>query len=208
MSQSKIFFQGIPNYKETRGWFCYNNHFGGVYGTTVDKIGAHDLAVMEFEWPLSEFILLNTNNGGYSDGEKTFITNSVIGIGVHVNACSSCLMKTSVLNDTWWENTASNGRVTLKLNTPVARVNVTTPQDPASQVQVEVVDKSGVNYHADHVIVTVAIGVLKESIKDVGGEGIKFSPELPAATVSVELPTSGIIWICNFRTHVDHTICL
>ena len=69
MSQSRSFFKDIPNYKETRGWFCYNNDFGAEYGTTVDKMGAHDLAVMDAEWALSVTTLLNTNNGGYSDRE-------------------------------------------------------------------------------------------------------------------------------------------
>ena len=92
-------------------------------------------------------------------------------------------MKTSVLNDTWWKNTASDNRVTLKLNTPVA--NVTTPSQASADL-VKVVDKSGGTHYAKYVIVTVSIGVLKESIKVGGGEGITFSPELPVATVSVE----------------------
>ena len=161
----------------------------------MDKLGAHDLAVMSFEWPLSAFVLLNTDNAGYSDGEKTFIY-CVIGIGFHVNASSSnYLMKTLVLNDTWWESTVSDSRVTLKLNTPVAQIKINTPQD--SGAQVKVVDENEEEYIAHHVIVTVPIGVLKESIN--GSEGIMFSPELPKATVSVEFVCIlGISWICNF----------
>ena len=70
LSQSRDFFKGIEDYEDTRGWFLYNSEFGSEYATTVDKMGAHDTAVQDFEWPLSEGILCNTNNLGYSDGER------------------------------------------------------------------------------------------------------------------------------------------
>ncbi len=101
-------------------------------------------------------------------------------------------MKTSVLNDKWWKNTASDNRVTLKLNTPVA--NISTHHDS----HVEVVDESGGTHDAKYVIVTVSIGVLKESIKDGEKEGITFSPELPNETVSVKFACILENWICNF----------
>jgi len=66
------FFADIPNYTETRGWFLYDNAFGAEWGTTVDKMGAHDTAVVDFEWPLSNYIYLNRLNLGYSDGERSF----------------------------------------------------------------------------------------------------------------------------------------
>eukprot|EP00585_Thalassiosira_rotula_P009330 CAMPEP_0196133652 /NCGR_PEP_ID=MMETSP0910-20130528/2787_1 /TAXON_ID=49265 /ORGANISM="Thalassiosira rotula, Strain GSO102" /LENGTH=622 /DNA_ID=CAMNT_0041393399 /DNA_START=95 /DNA_END=1963 /DNA_ORIENTATION=- len=96
LSKSGKFFKRIPNYKETRGWFLYNNEFGGEYGTTVDKMGAHDTAVMEIKWPLSENVLLNSNNLGYSD----------------------------LLTNTWWDETISVATVTLKLDSPVTAINV------------------------------------------------------------------------------------
>lgn len=71
LSQSSKFFSGVSNYRATRGWFAYNSAFGSEFGTTVDKMGAHDTALMDFEWPLSDDVFLNTNNLGYSDGEKS-----------------------------------------------------------------------------------------------------------------------------------------
>ena len=69
-STGEKFFADIPNYSETRGWFLYDNAFGGKWGTTVDKMGAHDTAVVNFQWPLSNYIYLNRLYWGYSDSER------------------------------------------------------------------------------------------------------------------------------------------
>jgi len=95
LSQSRDFFKGIEDYDDTRGWFLYNSEFGSEYATTVDKMGAHDTAVQDFQWPFSENIFYNTNNLGYSD----------------------------VLKDTWWDDTISAATVALKLNCPVTGIN-------------------------------------------------------------------------------------
>ena len=88
------------------------------------------------------------------------------------------------MNNTWWNNTIS--AVTLKLNSPVTKVNSTLQGSP-----VEVVDESGIKYYAKYVIVTASIGVLKESIKVDGDEGIMFYPELSGDTVSVTYVAFG-----------------
>ncbi len=38
--------------------------------TTVEEMGAHDIAIADFEWALSEGINYNTNNKGYSNRES------------------------------------------------------------------------------------------------------------------------------------------
>ena len=88
------------------------------------------------------------------------------------------------MNETWWDNTISAATVALKLNSPVTNINTPGTTDPVKVIA------NGESYHANHVIVTVPIGVLKASIDldsevKPGDEGyISFSSELPDDTVS------------------------
>lgn len=106
LSRSRKFFGGIDDYKESRGWFLYDNQFAGEYGTTVDKMGAYGVAIAASDWSLSDTIYLNTNNLGYSD----------------------------VLNNTWWDETINTATVTLRLSSPVTDINAPVATGPVEVI--------------------------------------------------------------------------
>jgi len=156
LAGSRNFFMDIAGYVDTRGWFLYDSEFGSEWGTTVDRMGAHDTAVADFEWPLSEGVLFNTKKLGYSE----------------------------VLKKTWWDDTISTSTVTLKLNSPVTGI-ITPPTTGLVEVITNGGLDNEVSYSANQVIVAVPIGVLKASIDPGSKEElgyISFSPELPEDT--------------------------